>query len=245
MEKHHLQRKNRKLFSKEEDDKLILLHNRYDDDWKKIAKEMDGRSIRQCKERYCHYLNPDINLSDWTSNEDNLLNEKVQEIGKKWKILEYIFPGRTEISIRNRWNVLQRKERKRIRENEKRQKFKTGRVDKIVEVDTSENDNSESSQSPSCKLFTSQNDVSNFETPTNYSNESNNLPLTPQKHFNINSIVNILFNENGVNLEVEKNSPHLFDTTEFTFTTKFEAQDDFSMDEYEIDDPLINSDPFF
>ncbi|KAK8886886.1 hypothetical protein M9Y10_037919 [Tritrichomonas musculus] len=105
----------REIFTINEDKKLIELYSIYQDDWKTISEFMPNRTIRQCKERYLHYLSPEISQSLWTEDEDELLIQKVNTIGKRWKILEQFFKGRTEISIRNRWNMLVRKEKREIK----------------------------------------------------------------------------------------------------------------------------------
>ena len=89
----------RKLFTLEEDQKLIELYGKYRDNWKLISKEMKNRSVRQCKDRYYHYLSPFIMKREWTIDEDILLLLSIQKYGKKWKTLEFLFPGRTEIDI--------------------------------------------------------------------------------------------------------------------------------------------------
>lgn len=98
----------RKLFSHEEDKKLIELYEKYKDNWKEISKEMKNRSVRQCKERYYHYLSPNIKKNEWNQEEDILLIKLNQKFGNKWKYFEFFFPGRTEIDIRNRFNVIYR-----------------------------------------------------------------------------------------------------------------------------------------
>lgn len=99
----------RKCFTPDEDARLLLLINKYRYNWKKISNEMKNRSVRQCKERFHHYLSPNIKHDNWTQEEDILLLKTVDSFGKRWKIFELIFKGRTEISIRNRYNVLIRK----------------------------------------------------------------------------------------------------------------------------------------
>ncbi|KAK8886651.1 hypothetical protein M9Y10_042117 [Tritrichomonas musculus] len=105
----------RKLFSFEEDAKLMVLVEKFKDNWKKIASEMKNRSVRQCKERYFHYLAPDIKREDWSHEEDLILLSSVEKYGKKWKSFEVLLNGRTEIDIRNRFNVISRKIAKKIR----------------------------------------------------------------------------------------------------------------------------------
>ena len=114
----------KKVFTVEEDNRLIELHSIYKDNWKKISDLMPKRTIRQCKERYFHYLSPDISQSQWTEDEDELLIKKVNLFGKKWKSFENFFKGRIEISIRNRWNMLERKQKRQIKKQlQNRQKI--------------------------------------------------------------------------------------------------------------------------
>lgn len=109
---------NRKYFTAEEDIKLLELIKKYNFDWKKISNEMNNRTVRQCKDRYHHYLSPDIYREKWTHDEDNLLLSTVEAQGKKWKLFENIFTGRTEIDIRNRYNILMRRINKETKKPE-------------------------------------------------------------------------------------------------------------------------------
>lgn len=112
-----------------EEDKLLLqlVENYGKNDWKAISILMKkfnfNRNTRQCKDRYYHYLDPSIKQNfEWTKEEDDLLLNKVIEIGNKWKTMESFFPGRTEISLRNRFKLLQRKESKDERKKDKKKK---------------------------------------------------------------------------------------------------------------------------
>lgn len=53
-----------------------------------------------------HYLSPSINHEEWTNDEDFLLLSAVENIGKRWKLIEKVFKGRTEIDIRNRFYII-------------------------------------------------------------------------------------------------------------------------------------------
>jgi hypothetical protein len=76
---------------------------------------MPGRSSRQCKDRWVHYLAPDIIVAGWSSGDDALLLKKVDELGRKWRQIEPFFTGRPDISLKNRYNVLMRKQQKRLK----------------------------------------------------------------------------------------------------------------------------------
>jgi hypothetical protein len=106
----------RRKFSSEEDQALQLLVIRYGrEDWNRIACLMPGRDSRQCKERWSHYLSPNIVQARWTKFEDELLEQQVAQHGHRWKMFEALFPGRVDISIKNRYNVLFRQKRRQIR----------------------------------------------------------------------------------------------------------------------------------
>ena len=110
-------------FSIEEDNYLsYLVRIIGDDNWIDISEFMKqknfNRSSRQCRDRYFHYLDPKINKStNWTEEEDDLLVKCVQNEGKKWKKFENYFPGRTEVSLRNRYHLINRKQVKKIRKS--------------------------------------------------------------------------------------------------------------------------------
>jgi hypothetical protein len=106
----------RQPFTGEEDLKLRdLVENLGDRDWSVIADFMGNRTSRQCKERWVHYLAPNIIVSNWSEGEDELLLEKVGQFGRKWRQIEPFFPGRPDISLKNRYNVLQRRVKKEVK----------------------------------------------------------------------------------------------------------------------------------
>ena len=44
------------------------------------------RSGKQCRERWSEYLNPDIDVSAFTSLEDDLILRAQNDLGNKWKV---------------------------------------------------------------------------------------------------------------------------------------------------------------
>lgn len=100
----------RSSFSQEEDDELRRLVGIYGTKkWSMIAEQMPGRSVRQCRERWSHYLSPQISNNEWTQEEDMKLLQFFKIIGSSWKKYVPFFNNRTDINIRNRWVVLMRK----------------------------------------------------------------------------------------------------------------------------------------
>ena len=94
-----------------EDDELLrsLVGKAKNIDWCEIAHMMPGRNQRQCRERWTNYLCPTINTSEWTPEEDSVLKEKVEQLGKKWVKISKFFNHRTDQMCKNRFNILERK----------------------------------------------------------------------------------------------------------------------------------------
>jgi hypothetical protein len=98
------QRRTREKFLPEEDRelrRLVSLHGT--SAWEKVARELPGRSVRQCRERWKHYLSGERGKDPWTAEEDRLLFERMQSIGPKWTKLATFFPGRTDIEVKSHW----------------------------------------------------------------------------------------------------------------------------------------------
>jgi hypothetical protein len=86
---------------------LVTEHG--DTDWSTIANAFSQRTARQCKDRWTHYLAPNVTRRHWTRGEDHLLIEKVKQYGQQWKRLEEFFPGRKDNHLKNRHRLLLRR----------------------------------------------------------------------------------------------------------------------------------------
>lgn len=99
-------------FSLEEDRRLSKLVHMYgENNWEIIADMMRGRSIRQCRERWQHYLSPNVINVPWTEKEDQLLEKKFNELGSSWTQIARFFPNRNYIQVRNRFLKMKRNAR--------------------------------------------------------------------------------------------------------------------------------------
>ena len=94
-------------FTEYEDNCLRCLVQQYGTkDWFVISKIIGTKSPRECKDRWEGFIHPKMTNRLWTLEEDMLLAKIYGEIGPKWKKISSFFEGRTDSSVRNRWNYL-------------------------------------------------------------------------------------------------------------------------------------------
>jgi hypothetical protein len=97
-------------FSVEEDELLAyLVRELGTKGWKYIAQLMRTRNARQCRDRWNNYLNPALRMGGWTKEEDELLLKKYALFGSKWSKIAKHFKRRSDLSIRNRCHMLERR----------------------------------------------------------------------------------------------------------------------------------------
>ena len=103
----------------EEDQKLTAAHEKYQGKhWRLIANEIPGRTHKQCRERWCSMLAPNINHEEWTLEEDKIIIDTYEEVGSKWALIAKKLRNRTQNAIKNRYFYLMRRidkmEKKRV-----------------------------------------------------------------------------------------------------------------------------------
>ncbi|KAK4103384.1 hypothetical protein N658DRAFT_422159, partial [Parathielavia hyrcaniae] len=88
----------------EEDEKLREAVERYGARWSKIAEAVGTRNGDQCWKRWYDCLDPRIDKSPWTAEEDAKLLALVSQHGRNWSdIVHQHFPNRTSLAAKNRY----------------------------------------------------------------------------------------------------------------------------------------------
>ncbi|KAJ3430804.1 myb DNA-binding domain superfamily protein-related [Anaeramoeba flamelloides] len=96
-------------WSMEEDLLLTNAVKKYKSSWPKIALVVEGRTPKQCRERWKNQLDPSIDHGPWRTDENEILIAKHKIYGNKWSKIKEFLPGRPDNVIKNRWNTTLKK----------------------------------------------------------------------------------------------------------------------------------------
>jgi hypothetical protein len=93
----------------EEDEKLRKAVMSYGtDSWNRVAVYIPTRTGKQCRERWIGQLAPTVSKEVWLPEEDALLMQAHASTGNRWTTIALNLPGRSALSIKNRWHWLKR-----------------------------------------------------------------------------------------------------------------------------------------
>ncbi|KAF0694451.1 Aste57867_14684 [Aphanomyces stellatus] len=115
----------------EEDGKLRALVAEGRKNWGQVASHIPGRTSKQCRERWCNHLDPNINKGydtalmmtmmmmahpttvsrNYTREEDQLIVDMQAKLGNRWSVIAQQLTGRTEDAVKIRWKSLMRTRR--------------------------------------------------------------------------------------------------------------------------------------
>jgi hypothetical protein len=77
-------------WSEEEDALLCLVMNQGMTNWRKIAEKVPGRTSKQCRERWNHYLHPDVVKTPFSASEDKTLAKLYKLYGNHWSAISKV-----------------------------------------------------------------------------------------------------------------------------------------------------------
>ena len=97
----------RRAWTREEDNQLSKLVAQFAEEdknkWMCIEKQIAGRNRKQCRDRWCHVLNPKLAKKGWTAEEDALIIEMQSNCGNRWSEIAFNLPGRSNNCVKNRY----------------------------------------------------------------------------------------------------------------------------------------------
>ncbi|KAE8259254.1 hypothetical protein A4X13_0g1151 [Tilletia indica] len=93
-------------WSKQEDKQLIRLVDQYGPErWVTIADKLGTRTGKQCRERWHNHVDPTINKTSFTPEEDAIIMSMYDKIGSKWAEMSKVLKGRPDNAIKNHYNT--------------------------------------------------------------------------------------------------------------------------------------------
>ncbi|KAG0268239.1 Transcription factor myb3r-5, partial [Linnemannia exigua] len=82
--------------------------------WVLIASRLGSRTGKQCRERWHNHLDPSIDKSPFTAEEDELIFKLFEQFGSKWAEMSKLMPGRPDNAIKNHFNTSMQRKRRRL-----------------------------------------------------------------------------------------------------------------------------------
>lgn len=97
-----------------EDEKLLNLHHKYFDNWKKIEGYFHGRDAKECKDRYTKIkVHGKVKQGRWSKDEVELLMKYHRLFKNNWSHISKMIKTRTPIQIKDKVKEMKKAEAKR------------------------------------------------------------------------------------------------------------------------------------
>ncbi|KAI1420494.1 Homeodomain-like protein [Xylaria sp. FL1777] len=102
-------------WSQREDAALIrLVQQQGPLNWVKISDTLVSRSPKQCRERYHQNLKPTLNHEPISTEEGQLIEKLVGDLGKRWAEIARRLNNRSDNAVKNWWNGSQNRRKRSI-----------------------------------------------------------------------------------------------------------------------------------
>lgn len=112
----------KQLWTAEEDNLLLEAVKQHGlSQWRLVAASLPGRVPKQCRDRYRNHLCPQVKKGAWTPAEDAVIYFYQQRYGNLWAEIAKHLPGRTDLSVKNRYYSCARKQERQLRKMARRQ----------------------------------------------------------------------------------------------------------------------------
>ncbi|KAK3389473.1 hypothetical protein B0H63DRAFT_556622 [Podospora didyma] len=159
------------IWSAEEDQRLRDAVGKLGTRWLAVAIEVGTRNGEQCAKRWNDNVNPELDHSPWSAEEDKLILPLVALYGHNWKLISQSFPqARAPLSIKNRYSLLMRRQK---RQNAKQQQRSLATTrDKFLDL----RDAPPFNNYPACKFSVAAVNTQDVSLP------SSNSPAVPAQH---------------------------------------------------------------